>query len=72
MTPKPQPPIIGPEAGRDARGFLLAWDPGAGCPPAATPPPGGNAPLDPSVNRPRLYTFALDGTLPLPNASAAQ
>jgi len=27
-TPKPQPPIIGPEAGRDVRGgFLLAWDP---------------------------------------------
>jgi quinohemoprotein ethanol dehydrogenase len=27
-TPKPQPPIIGPEAGRDVRGgFLLGWDP---------------------------------------------
>jgi PQQ-dependent dehydrogenase (methanol/ethanol family) len=165
-TPKPQPPVIGPEAGRDARGFLLAWDPvtqterwrapgggaigggtvatagnvvfqvvpdgrlmaysadkgdklleiatgqrGMGPPityqvdgrqyvsflagqgtlpappappggaaPAATPPPATGcpppappaAPLDPLVNRPRVYTFALDGTLRLPNASTPQ
>jgi len=173
-TPKPQPPMIGPEAGRDIRGgFLLGWDPvtqrarwrtagggaigggtfttagnlvfqvipdgrfiaysadkgeklfeiatgqrgmgppityqldgrqfvsflagqgtlpagGFGAPPppgvapppgtpppaAATgcgpggPPPGANAPLDPAVNRPRMYTFVLDGKLPLPNAPA--
>jgi quinohemoprotein ethanol dehydrogenase len=170
MAPKPQPPVIGPEAGRDARGFLLAWDPvtqterwrangggaigggtvatagnvvfqvvpdgrlmaysadkgdklleiatgqrgmgppityqvdgrqyvsflagqgilpappapaggaapaatpppATGCPPAAAPPAGGTGPLDPLVNRPRVYTFALDGTLPLPNAPAAR
>jgi quinohemoprotein ethanol dehydrogenase len=172
-TPKPQPPIIGPEEGRDVRGgFLLAWDPvtqkarwraaggggigggtfttagnlvfqvvpdgrlmaysadkgeklleiatgqrgmgppityqldgrqyvsflagqgtlpaGRGAPPpgvapGGTPapapatgcgpgnaPPGGNQPLDPEVNKPRLYTFVLDGKVPLPNAAAAR
>ena len=174
-TPKPQPPMIGPEAGRDVRGgFLLGWDPvtqkarwraagggaigggtfttagnlvfqvipdgrfiaysadkgeklfeittgqrgmgppvtyqldgrqfvsflagqgtlppggfgappppgvqPAGTPPPAPPngcgpggpPPGAFQPLDPEMNKPRMYTFVLDGRLPLPNAAATR
>jgi hypothetical protein len=42
-----------------------------GCGPGG-PPPGAFAQLDPVVNKPRVYTFVLDGKVPLPNAPAAR
>jgi hypothetical protein len=45
--------------------------PANGCGPGG-PPPGAFQPMDPEMNKPRMYTFVLDGKVPLPNAPAAR
>ena len=60
----------GPGAGAAVPGAPGAPAAPAGAPEAAaTPQPPPPPPLDPIVNKPRVYTFVLDGKTPLPNAS---
>ena len=78
----PANPFGGGNAGAPgAPGAPVAGAAPGGAPPAAATPlaagggpaPGANVPpppLDPIVNKPRVYTFVLDGKAPLPNGGA--
>lgn len=48
----------------EAQGATPASEQGANPQAPGNAPP---APLDPVVNKPRVYTFVLDGKIPLPN-----
>ena len=76
LPPNPFGPGVPGAPGAPVTGAAPGGAPQAAATPLAAgggPAPGANVPpppLDPVVNKPRVYTFVLDGKAPLPNGGA--